>query len=298
MTPWYRRRPSRLAPEPRRTVVRLCCEVTRGVRMRLAQGLIVVAVVGGTAVWAAPQLPPDGQGGTTATHERPEVVPATRAPVDDPPPGADARGQPATISPPPEIETAGQPVLNVEPATSGESGEAGLPPAGGPAAKARHHPLPADTEVTIDRKTQLAAGFGFGAPLGASATLSLLHGLAADVRDDSDRVKAVCAAPIAYCARGFLLEAGAGSRGGKLSVGFGGRARIDSDDFHGTVGLGLKLSVARTWRQPGATPDRTYAGPEIDLAVKHVGVGLGLLWRVSGSFRPQPVFSWRVGLVL
>jgi len=156
--------------------------------------------------------------------------------------------------------------------------------------------LPAETEVTIDRKNQLVGGLGFGGPLGASVTLGLLHGLGADVAQDSERVRAVCAAPIPHCAHGFLLQAAAGSGGGKLSLGLGARARVDTEDFRGAVGLSLKLSVARTWGSPiGTEPDLTYLGPEVDFSISHVGVDLGVLWRVSGHGGSTVLFSWGLG---
>ena len=60
----------------------------------------------------------------------------------------------------------------------------------------------------------------------------------------TDRVKAVCALPIPHCAQGFLVQADAGSGGGKLSLGVGARAHVDEEDFRGTVGVGLR-AVAR-----------------------------------------------------
>src|SRR6185436_19622889 len=94
-----------------------------------------------------------------------------------------------------------------------QAAEGPAPPTHAPATQV------AVTEVTIDRKDQFAAGAGFGSPIGFHATLALLHGLGADVQEEGERVKAVCAAPLARCARGFLLEAGAGSGGGRLSLG-------------------------------------------------------------------------------
>jgi len=156
--------------------------------------------------------------------------------------------------------------------------------------------LPARTEVTIDRKDAFVGGVGFGGPLGASVTIGLLHGLGADVAEDAERVKAVCAAPIPHCAHGFLLQGGAGSGGGKVSLGLGARARVDSEDFHGAVGLDLKVSVARTWGSPvGTDPDLTYLGPELGFSIKHVGVDLGVLWRVSGRGGSTALFSWGLG---
>jgi hypothetical protein len=149
------------------------------------------------------------------------------------------------------------------------------------------------SEVTIDRQDQPIVGLGFGGPLGVQATIGLLHGLGADVKDEDGRVKAVCAAPISYCARGFLLEAGAGSGGGKLSLGLGGRVHVDEEDFHGAVGASLKVSVARTWGSPiGTDAGLTYLGPELDLSVLHVGASVGVLWRVSGRGGAAAVFSW------
>lgn len=155
--------------------------------------------------------------------------------------------------------------------------------------------LPAQTEVTIDRKNQFVGGVGFGGPLGASASFGLLHGLGADVAED-ERVKAVCAAPIPHCAHGFLLQADAGSGGGKLSLGLGARARVESEDFHGAVGLDLRLSVARTWGSPiGTEPDLTYLGPELGFSIVHVGVNVGVLWKVSGHGGATALFSWGLG---
>jgi len=156
-----------------------------------------------------------------------------------------------------------------------------------------------ETEITLDKQTRFAAGIGFGGPLGAAASLRLLHGLGADVRDGEDRVKAVCAVPIPHCAQGFLLQADAGSGGGKLSLGVGARARVEEPDFRGTVGAGLRLSLARTWGSPiGTDPGLTYLGPELDLSVLRVNLNLGVLWRVSGQGGASALFSWGVGFGL
>jgi hypothetical protein len=152
------------------------------------------------------------------------------------------------------------------------------------------------TEVTIDRKNQLVGGVGFSGPLGFGATVGLLHGLGADVEEDTATVRAVCAAPVPHCAHGFLLEAGAGSGGGKVSLGVAARARAETEDFHGPAEANLRLSVARTWGAPiGTDPNLTYLGPELGLSVMHVGVNLGVLWRVSGRGGSSAVFSWGLG---
>ena len=158
---------------------------------------------------------------------------------------------------------------------------------------------PAKTDITIDRRTQAAVGMGFSGPLGLAGSLRILHGLGASVRDDGTRVKAVCAVPIHYCAQGFLLQADAGSGGGKLSLGLGARARIDEEDFHGTAGGALRVALARTWGNPlGTEPGLTYLGPELDLSVLRINVTLGVLWRVSGQGGASALFSWGLGFGL
>jgi len=102
------------------------------------------------------------------------------------------------------------------------------------------------TEITLDKATHYTAGIGFGGPLGAVASFRILHGLGADVRDGEDRVKAVCALPIPHCAQGFTFQADAGSGGGKISLGVGARAHVEDPDFRGTVGVGLRASLAHT----------------------------------------------------
>ncbi len=157
----------------------------------------------------------------------------------------------------------------------------------------------APTEVTLDKRNAFAAGVRFGGPLGGSLRLSLLHGLGAKVREKDQRVDAVCAVPIPHCAGGFLLDAEAGSGGGKLSLGVGANARVQDEDFRGTVGAGLKLSVARTWGNPvGTDPGLTYLGPELDLFVLRVGVSVGVLFRVAGDGGGTTLFTWGLGLRL
>lgn len=159
--------------------------------------------------------------------------------------------------------------------------------------------LPADTEITIDKDTQVVAGIGFGGPIGAAASVRILHGLGADVREKDGKVKAVCALPIPHCAQGFLFQADAGSGGGKLSLGVGARAHVEEPDFRGTVGVGLRASLVRTWGNPiGTEPDLTYLGPELDLSVLRVNLTLGVLWRVAGNAGSSALFSWGLGLGL
>ena len=155
---------------------------------------------------------------------------------------------------------------------------------------------PAETDVTLGLRTRLGAGVGFSGPLGAAARLSLYHGLAADVRDDTTRVKAVCALPIPHCAKGFLAQADAGTGGGKLSLGVGAYANVQDESFKGTAGAAFRLAVAHTWGNPiGTQPGLTYLGPEMDLSILRVNLTLGVLFRVSGDGGAGALFSWGVG---
>ena len=162
--------------------------------------------------------------------------------------------------------------------------------------KAGLHPR---SDITIDRRTGLSASVGYGGPLGASATVTLLRGLGADVREGSERVKAVCAAPTRYCANGFLLETAAGVHGGRLSLGFGARARVEDEEFHRHGGRGAEaLAGSRLELRSRQRHGRTWLGPELDFVVKRFGVGCGVLWPVSGPFSATPRFSWMIGFVL
>lgn len=160
-------------------------------------------------------------------------------------------------------------------------------------------PPEAETEVTIDLATHVAGAVGFSGPLGAAAEVQLLHGLGADVREEGGRVKALCAVPVEHCAGGFLFGAAVGSGGAKLSFGVGARARVQEEDFNGTVGVGLRAAFVRTWGYPiGTEPGLGYLGPELDLAVLRVNVNLGVLWRVSGAGGRSALFNWGLGFIL
>jgi hypothetical protein len=154
----------------------------------------------------------------------------------------------------------------------------------------------ARTEVTLDLRTRFGAGVGLLGPLGAAARVSLLHGLGADVRDEGTRVKAVCALPIRRCANGFLIQADAGTGGGKLSLGVGAYAKVHEESFKGTAGVALRAAVARTWGDPvGTEPGLTYVGPELDLSIVRVTLTLGVIFRVSGDRGAGTLFSWGLG---
>jgi hypothetical protein len=145
--------------------------------------------------------------------------------------------------------------------------------------------LPA--RMAAGQDAPLAGAVGFGGPLGAAATAEYIYGLKADIEDDGSRVRGRA---------GLLMQFQAGSGGGKLSLGVGGRIRVDTDDFDGPAAAGVKLSLARTWGAPiGTEPGVTYLGPEIDLSAVHVALTLGPLFRVGGADGPGVIFSFGLG---
>jgi hypothetical protein len=155
---------------------------------------------------------------------------------------------------------------------------------------------PAETDVTLDLRTRFGVGIGFFGPLGAAGRVSLYHGLGADVRDEETRVKAVCALPIPHCAHGFLIQADAGTGGGKLSLGVGAYAKVHEESFKGTAGVAFRVALAHTWGAPiGTEPGLTYLGPEMDLSILHVNLTLGVLFRVSGTGGAGALLSWGLG---
>src|SRR5262249_13848893 len=152
---------------------------------------------------------------------------------------------------------------------------------------------PAETDVTLDWRTQVRAGLGFSGTLGAMGSLQILHGLGADIRSDGTRVKAVCAIPMPYCAQGFLVRADAGSGGGKLSLGLGGWAKVDDEGFKGTAGVALRVALAHTWGHPiGQPTGLTLLGPELDLSVMRIDLTVGVLFKVGGDGGSSALFSW------
>jgi hypothetical protein len=210
--------------------------------------------------------------------------------------------QPATEPPAP---AAPDPLPTAAVPASPAAGEATPADPGAPSSPVSDAPVtldpkaPARTEINLDRRTQVTAGLGFSGPIGAGASLRLLHGLAADVKDGSTRVKAVCAVPMPHCAQGFLLQVDAGSGGGKLSLGLGARAHVDDEGFRGTAAVALRMAFARTWGNPvGTNPGLSYLGPELDVSVLRIGLTLGVLFRVSGDNGPNALFSWGLGFGL
>jgi hypothetical protein len=148
--------------------------------------------------------------------------------------------------------------------------------------------LDSGESVLVSTRTRASLGVGYGAPLGATATAGVLYGLGADVREESERVKALV---------GLLFQLHAGTGGGKLSLGLGARASVRSEDFKGSAGSALKLSLVRTWRHPvGTEHGQTYLGPELDIGLWRLDSTLGVLARVNGSRGGRVVFSWGLGL--
>lgn len=144
-------------------------------------------------------------------------------------------------------------------------------------------------EITIEPKTHVFFGVGYGGPLGGAVSLELLHGLGADIREDSDRVKAIA---------GALFQVHAGTEGGKLSLGLGAHAHVRDEDFKGTASAALKLSVLRTWSSAIESSEHTSLGPELEFSFMHVAVDLGVLFRVSGTGGSGVMFSWGIGVRL
>jgi hypothetical protein len=207
-----------------------------------------------------------------------------------------ASGQEAQEAQPPALPEQVRPVVATETAPAGEpvpeATPSQVPQVLDPTARAK-------TEITLDRRTRVGAGIGFSGPLGAAASVRMLHGLGADVRDGSTQVKAVCAVPMPHCAQGFLLQADAGSGGGKFSLGLGAWAKIDEESFRGTAGAALRVALARTWGNPiGTEPGLTYLGPELDLSVIRINLTLGVLFRVAGDGGSSALFSWGLGFGL
>jgi hypothetical protein len=144
-------------------------------------------------------------------------------------------------------------------------------------------------EVTIEPKTHVLFGMGYGGPVGGAATFELIHGLGADVREDKDRVKAIV---------GGLFQLQAGTAGGKFSLGVGAHAHVRDEDFNGTVGAAVKLSLAHTWDSEFSPEGQTLLGPEIELSAMHVALELGVLFRVGGPSGDDVHFSWGLGIRL
>jgi hypothetical protein len=121
-------------------------------------------------------------------------------------------------------------------------------------------------------ETFVTVGVGLGAPTGVSARLWAMR-----CGGDSE--------PSYGGAFGPALEIQVGSGGGKLAVGYG---------VGGFVIATIRAAVVRTWRHPWmADPNRTYAGPELEVGslVGHFTVNAGVLFGASGSGSRRTVAS-------
>lgn len=89
---------------------------------------------------------------------------------------------------------------------------------------------------------------------------------------------------------GPALEMQAGSGGGKLAIGYG---------LGGFLTTTVRAAVVRTWGHPWMSdPNRTYAGPELELGslVGHFTLNGGVLFGVSGSGGRRTVASLQLVL--
>ena len=95
--------------------------------------------------------------------------------------------------------------------------------------------------------------------------------------------------------RGILEQRQAAQEAGRDAL-ERARARVEEEDFNGTVGVALRAAFVRTWGNPvGTQPGLSYLGPELDLSIVRVNTTLGVLWRVSGSGGKSVLFSWGFG---
>lgn len=124
-------------------------------------------------------------------------------------------------------------------------------------------------------------GAQYQAQQGPSLSLGLIHGITTDTMSTS----------------GPLLQAEPGLGGGKLSAGWAFVFHSGDSYLPPVGGLGLKMSVLRTWRHPrGVGPGHTYVGPELDLGVLYLKLSAGVKWRATSRSRDgRTLFTWGVG---
>ena len=152
----------------------------------------------------------------------------------------------------------------------------------------------AKTDITLDRRELLRAD-GFCGPIGATASLELLHGLGADIKDDGTRVEAVCAIPMPRCAGPVRADVGTG--GGSSDLGLGGLAKVHEEDFEdGMVGVPLRLALAHTWPCIGQPAGTTSSG-QSSTCDPHQPDVVGIL-KVGGDGGSSALFSWGLGVGL
>ncbi len=99
---------------------------------------------------------------------------------------------------------------------------------------------------------------------------------------------------------GPYLQLGAGTGGGRFSVGWGRLwTDVGRSGFlrHAYMGFGFRATALRTWHDPVTAPDSaTYVGPELEISIDRVNIVLGALRQTAGPDRRDWIFSWSLGL--
>jgi len=126
---------------------------------------------------------------------------------------------------------------------------------------------------------------GYGGALGPTAGVELLVGPGAEVWAESEGFRGLA---------GFRLQLHGGPRGGKLGVGVGLKADIESEDFSSPVALGVQAAVVLTSRDGGRYA--AYTGPEFDLSVWRIQASVGVLHRVHSAHSERVLFNWGLGV--
>ncbi|TAK13402.1 MAG: hypothetical protein EPO35_10375 [Acidobacteria bacterium] len=118
----------------------------------------------------------------------------------------------------------------------------------------------------------ILAGVQYGAPMRTSASVALF--MSRSLNKTYPRIE------------GWLVEAGAGQGGGRISVGHAG--------FLEYLGLDLRGVLSRTWNSPrAATPKATYGGLEAGMTILYVRVSAGVARRLAGPAGDHAtIFTW------
>ncbi len=99
--------------------------------------------------------------------------------------------------------------------------------------------------------------------------------------------------------RGPYLQVGAGTGGGRFSLGWGRLwTDVGRSGFirHAYMGYGFRATLLRTWHDPVAAPRAaTYVGPEVEISIDRVNIVLGALRRTAGPEQRAWIFSWSLG---
>jgi len=145
-------------------------------------------------------------------------------------------------------------------------------------------------EADTERRAYTLAGVRLTSPEGVAGSLGWLL---ADVESDFD-CHTICDL------RGATLQLETGLDGARLGVGyariFGETGRFERFLPSPYLGLGVRASVVRTWRDGSLGPSGlTYAGLEGQFTITRVSFTLGTLWRVSGGAGRGWAVSWGFG---